>query len=53
MINVKMPKSVIKGACQKKTKGGGAKNGGASLNKISIFELQTPDFAWKFVWMNS
>ena len=52
MINVKMPKSVIKGACQKYPKGG-AKNGGASLNKISIFELQTPDFAWKFVWMNS
>ena len=47
-----MPKSVIKGACQKYPKGG-CEKWGASLNKISIFELQTPDFAWKFVWMNS
>ena len=36
-------------------RGGGAKIGGSGktlLNKISIFEQQTPDFAWKFVWMN-
>ena len=36
-----MPKSVIKGACQKYPRRGAKNGGGASLNKISIFELQT------------
>ena len=52
MINVKMPKSVIKGACQKYPKEGGKQGGETSPNKISIFEQQTTDFTWKFVWLN-
>ena len=57
MKNVTNGKKCYKGSMPKippegRERGGKNREGETSLNKISIFEQQTPDFAWKLEWMN-